>query len=194
MDVTQTNTHPTTEIPGPSYEAAHDAAHGPTAGVYYTIFGCLAALTFVTVLVSRVSLPAVPAVIMAFLIAISKATLVLGFFMHVKYDPRVIRLMCVVPIVLTLIAMMALLPDIAMHGPQAAGAPEVAAQILSKYQMGETALGHPDAAGTENAAAAVDSTDAPAEGATEEPPAIEVQATNETPAAAAEPATTTESK
>ena len=135
--------------------AAHDASHGPSTGVYYTIFGCLAFLTFITVFISRVNLPAVPSVIMAFLIAICKATLVIAFFMHLKYDPKVMHMMCVVPVVLTMIAMMALMPDIALHGPQAAGPPEVAAHVLSEYAFESGVPGaHAEASEGEASAAA----------------------------------------
>lgn len=130
-----------------THDDAHDASHGPSVGIYLTIFGCLAFLTFITVFISRVHMPPVPAVIIAFLIAICKATLVIAFFMHLKYDPKVMRMMCVVPVVLTMIAMMALMPDIALHGPQAAGPPEVAAQVISDYDNEMQGHGTHSAAG-----------------------------------------------
>ncbi len=162
MEKTQTHGAPEAVVHAVPHGGAHDAAHGPTVSVYYTIFGCLAVLTFLTVLVSRLHLPPVAAVVMAFLIAISKATLVVAFFMHLKYDPKVLRIMCVVPVVLTMIAMMALMPDIAMSGPQAAGPTDVARQIIAEYEAGggaghgsqhaEGAEGHEAAGGDEAAA------------------------------------------
>jgi len=91
------------------------------------IFGCLAVLTVITVAVSRVHLPPLAAVLLAFMIAISKASLVVAFFMHLKYDPKLLRLMCLVPTLLTMVLLLALLPDIASHGPQTAGPPVAAA-------------------------------------------------------------------
>jgi cytochrome c oxidase subunit IV len=103
-------------------DAAH-AHHGPSVSIYWVIFGCLTVLTVLTVAVSRVYLPPVGAVVVAFMIAISKATLVVTFFMHVKYDSKVLRILCVVPTLLTMVLLLALLPDIASHGRQIAGDP-----------------------------------------------------------------------
>lgn len=57
--------------------------------VYYLIFAALMALTAVTVLAAQVTYPneAVGTVI-ALTIAVAKATLVVLFFMHVRYSPR----------------------------------------------------------------------------------------------------------
>jgi caa(3)-type oxidase subunit IV len=170
-----------------THASAHDAAHGPSTGIYYTIFGCLAFMTFITVFVSRVNLPAVPAVIIAFLIAISKATLVIAFFMHLKYDPKVMRMMCVVPVVLTMIAMMALMPDIALHGPQAAGPPEVAAHILNEYAV-ESGVPGAHAEPAEGEAAAGEAGGAPAENAEGQAAASEPAADQQAPASDAKDA------
>lgn len=111
----------------PRRRLAEQAGHGPGVRVYYTIFVCLAVLTFLTVLVSKMSLPPVAAVVLAFLIAISKASLVVAFFMHLKYDPKVLRIICLVPTLLTLLLVVALLPDVGMKPPGIAGAPDTPA-------------------------------------------------------------------
>lgn len=54
---------------------------------YYLIFTALMAFTAITVAVSFVDLGALNAVT-ALAIAVTKATLVVLFFMHVKYSPR----------------------------------------------------------------------------------------------------------
>ncbi len=98
--------------------------HGPAVNTYYLIFGCLAVLTVVTVAVSRISMPPAAAVAVALLVAISKASLVATFFMHLKYDSRVLRLMCVVPTILTVMVLIALMPDVGLaDGRSRAGAP-----------------------------------------------------------------------
>jgi cytochrome c oxidase subunit IV len=94
------------------------AVHGPTVNVYWVIFGCLSVLTVLTVAVSRIEFDPVSAVVLAFMIAISKATLVVAFFMHVKYDARILRLLCLVPTLLTMLLLIALLPDVAGHPVQ----------------------------------------------------------------------------
>lgn len=57
--------------------------------IYYRIFGALMVLTAVTVGIAFVDLGALNTVV-AVTIAVCKATLVLLFFMHVKYSGRLI--------------------------------------------------------------------------------------------------------
>ena len=56
--------------------------------VYMMVFGALAVLTFVTVLVSYLGLSIGPAIVLALLIATVKASLVALFFMHLKGEVR----------------------------------------------------------------------------------------------------------
>ena len=104
---------------------SHAEHHGPKLSTYYSIFISLAILTVVTVAASRVHLPPIGAVILAFVIAMGKATLVMAFFMHLKYDPKVIHLMCIVPVILTIGLMLALMPDVGMVSPGTAGDPKL---------------------------------------------------------------------
>ena len=57
--------------------------------VYYTVFAALLVLTVVTVGVSLVDLGPLSTVV-ALAIAAAKASLVILFFMHVRYGPRLI--------------------------------------------------------------------------------------------------------
>ncbi len=59
--------------------------------VYYIIFATLMALTAITVAVAYVDLGAMNAVV-ALVIACFKATIVVLYFMHVKYSTRLIKL------------------------------------------------------------------------------------------------------
>jgi cytochrome c oxidase subunit 4 len=63
--------------------------HGPTLGVYFAVFATLFVLTGVTVAVAFVDLGALSNVVMLG-IAVTKATLVVLFFMHVFYGPRLV--------------------------------------------------------------------------------------------------------
>ena len=64
----------------------HDSEHHIIPlPVYVKIFGTLIILTVVTVLAARFDFGSMNAVV-AFFIATVKASLVLGFFMHLKYD------------------------------------------------------------------------------------------------------------
>lgn len=57
---------------------------------YYMIFGALMVLTIITVAVSYLHMPVVPAVIVALIIATFKASLVATFFMHLKGEAKFI--------------------------------------------------------------------------------------------------------
>jgi cytochrome c oxidase subunit IV len=63
------------------------AHHGPTLAIYFLVFGTLAVLTGVTVGVAYLNLGALNNVVMLG-IAVTKATLVVLFFMHAWYGPR----------------------------------------------------------------------------------------------------------
>ena len=69
----------------------HRAAHVVPVGIYLAVFAALIVLTVVTVAASRVDLGAFNTPV-ALTIAVAKAVLVVLFFMHVKYGPRVIGL------------------------------------------------------------------------------------------------------
>lgn len=58
--------------------------------VYITVFAALAFLTVLTVGVSYLHLPVVPAIMVALFIASIKAALVAGFFMHLLSEKQVI--------------------------------------------------------------------------------------------------------
>jgi cytochrome c oxidase subunit 4 len=93
-----------------SASTEHAAAHAPAheeqhhvvpLWIYFLVFGALMLLTWVTVAVSHVDLgsPQILGdvrihlnVVVALLIAITKATLVVLFFMHVWYSPRLVQI------------------------------------------------------------------------------------------------------
>ncbi len=67
-------------------QAQHsDEHHIIPLPMYFKIFGALIVLTVITVLAAKVNFGAFNAVV-AFGIASVKAALVLGYFMHLKYD------------------------------------------------------------------------------------------------------------
>ena len=57
--------------------------------IYFTVFGALLVLTVVTVGVSLVDLGPLSPVV-ALVIAATKASLVILYFMHVRYSPRLV--------------------------------------------------------------------------------------------------------
>ena len=72
--------------------------------IYMMVFMALAVLTVVTVAVAYLSLPIVPALIVALIIAIVKGSLVASFFMHLVSEKKVIYSFLVLTVVF-LIAM-----------------------------------------------------------------------------------------
>src|SRR5687767_12081209 len=71
--------------------AEHPAHHVVPLKIYYAVFATLMVLTAVTVGVAYIDLGALNAVA-AIVIACFKATIVVLYFMHVKYSTRLIKL------------------------------------------------------------------------------------------------------
>ena len=69
------------------------SGHISPKSVYYAIFGGLMVLTAITVAVAFINLGALNFPV-ALAIAVTKATLVILFFMHVKYNSRLVKLVC----------------------------------------------------------------------------------------------------
>ena len=69
------------------------AGHVSPKSTYYAIFGSLMVLTIITVSVAFINLGALNFPV-ALAIAILKATLVVLFFMHVKYSSSLTKLIC----------------------------------------------------------------------------------------------------
>ena len=63
--------------------------HGPSLGVYFAVFGALLVLTTATVQAAFLDLGIFNNVVMLG-IAVTKGTLVVLYFMHVRYGPRLV--------------------------------------------------------------------------------------------------------
>jgi cytochrome c oxidase subunit 4 len=77
----------------PEYEE-----HLVPKSVYFVVFGALMVLTIATVAVAFVDLGNLN-VVVALAVAVCKATLVVLFFMHVKYSPTLTKLVVIASIV-----------------------------------------------------------------------------------------------
>lgn len=98
-------------------EAAHDAAaHETPIARYVQIFAALIVLTGVTVGLSYVHLGDYGNIIVGMAVAACKATLVAMFFMHLKYEGKVILFVAIFPLLLMAIVMLALMPDVGGWG------------------------------------------------------------------------------
>lgn len=63
---------------------------------YFAVFGALLVLTILTVVVSVIGLPQPTAIIVAMVVAVVKASLVVLWFMHLKYDDRFYSLIFII--------------------------------------------------------------------------------------------------
>jgi len=85
---------------------------------YFFIFFSLVILTIATVAVAFHRFEnEVANLLLALLIATIKATLVAMFFMHLKFEGKLIYLIFFVPLVLCVLLIVALIPDILMTDP-----------------------------------------------------------------------------
>ena len=93
--------------PETGLEPHHEEHHGPTVKMYFAIFFALAILTVVTVLAARFDFaPLIGAEMGGFVnnvvalgIAVTKASLVVLFFMHVKYENKLVGLAVVASVI-----------------------------------------------------------------------------------------------
>ncbi|MGH7178088.1 MAG: cytochrome C oxidase subunit IV family protein [Tepidisphaeraceae bacterium] len=110
--------------PAHATDRLHDAVHGhsePHAHhpvPYLMVFFALVGLTVVTVLVAmhRFEFELVN-VLLALAVAMVKGSLVALYFMHLKFEGKLIYLIFLVPLGLCVILVMALIPDIVMTQP-----------------------------------------------------------------------------
>ena len=99
----------------------HDEPHGVTtptphhAVPYFAIFFALLFLTALTVGIAFVKFPTeLINVLIALAVACVKGALVAMFFMHLKFEGKLIYLTVIVPLILCVLIIFALIPDILM--------------------------------------------------------------------------------
>ena len=106
---------PANRMPEPVHGHAEPTPHH--AVNYVAIFLTLVALTVVTVAVAFIPrLKEWQKVLLALAIASVKATFVVLYFMHLKFEGKLIYLIFIVPLMLCVLLIVALIPDV-LHGP-----------------------------------------------------------------------------
>ena len=80
---------------------------------YIRVFGLLALFTLIEVVVAFLPLVKVYQILFLVALATSKALLVAMYFMHLRYDRRILAVIAASPLVLAALLTLALLPDIA---------------------------------------------------------------------------------
>jgi cytochrome c oxidase subunit IV len=104
------NNPPISHEPMEAHGVSEPTPHHPVP--YILIFASLLVLTVVTVLAGMVHFDSnVVRVLIALAIACVKGTLVAMFFMHLKFEGKLIYLIAIVPLILTVILVAALIPD-----------------------------------------------------------------------------------
>jgi caa(3)-type oxidase subunit IV len=102
-------------------DSAHgqEAAHEHSPRPYFVVFFSLIALTLITVGISYLDLGYAGNKVLGLAVAIIKASLVIGIFMHLKTDGKKDRFLVaaiIFPICLFCLLLMALCPDVVFHG------------------------------------------------------------------------------
>ena len=100
----------------PGEAHGHTVAEPHHAINYYAIFGLLVVLTAVTVAVAFIDIKSELAkVLLALTIASIKGAAVAFYFMHLKFEGKLIYLILLLPLFLCVVLVLALIPDI-VHG------------------------------------------------------------------------------
>jgi cytochrome c oxidase subunit 4 len=102
----------------------HEEPHAHTEALphhkvpYFLVFGTLVVLTVVTVAVAFLDIHnELVKVLLALTIASIKASAVALFFMHLKFEGKLIYLILIVPLLLCILLVCALIPDIVHSTP-----------------------------------------------------------------------------
>jgi cytochrome c oxidase subunit IV len=82
---------------------------------YWMVWLALAVLTAVELAVTRMPMPKVGIVVSLCALALTKATLVAAYFMHLKFEKYVLMLVVASPLLLSAILYVGLVPDATTH-------------------------------------------------------------------------------
>lgn len=87
----------------------------PTAWTYVAIYGWLLGLTLLEVSIVLAGWPKAAVVSMLVATALAKALLIALYFMHLKFDRRLVWLLPGIPVAIGIVFVSALFPDIVFH-------------------------------------------------------------------------------
>ncbi len=86
--------------------------HSSSIKSYLLVFGALALLTGLTVLLSTMGLSHSTGIILAILIALTKCSLIVAFFMHLRFERKSIYFILFSALFFIAVLVFALIPDI----------------------------------------------------------------------------------
>ncbi len=87
----------------------------PTVATYFGVYGWLLGLTIGELMIVAAGWPRGAFIIMLIATAMAKAFLICFYFMHLKFDRKVVWLLPAVPVLLGIIFVLALFPDLVFH-------------------------------------------------------------------------------
>jgi cytochrome c oxidase subunit 4 len=90
----------------------HTERHGASEGTYFAIFVLLAVLTLIELVATYLPIVKVPLLLG---LACGKAWLVVQFYMHLRYDSRILTWTFIVPVIIGVIATLLLQPLITTY-------------------------------------------------------------------------------
>ena len=99
---------------------SHSAVHVERVPVYLAIFGALITLTGVTAWVAFHNFGQAANDFIAIGIAVTKASLVVLFFMHVRHSTKVVKMVVVASVIFLLVLFAFTLADVFTRGPMGA--------------------------------------------------------------------------
>jgi cytochrome c oxidase subunit 4 len=123
-------------------DSAQDHASHDHSKAYLNVLVALAALTFVTVVASRIHLGRVGNIGLGLIIATIKASLVVMFFMHLKYEQRWWAGIVLFPLALVMIIIGSNLPDTGLNGKSHGGEFLTDPDPVIKHAGGAAPAGH----------------------------------------------------
>ena len=130
-------THSETHADNHDHSAGNSAGHVEHKINYLLIFFTLVVLTVVTVLIAFKRFDnEVVNVALALLVATIKATFVARYFMHLKFEGKLILAIFVVPLALTVLIIAALIPDVGRGLKNVAHRPEILHHDMPDDKMG----------------------------------------------------------
>ncbi len=86
-------------------QAESHPEHGSRDGTYVAVFGALALLTLTELIVTYVQVVKIPILVG---LAATKATLVVAFYMHLRWEKRILPIIFAFPVVIAVLIALAL--------------------------------------------------------------------------------------
>lgn len=92
------------------------AHHGPDFGIYMVVFIALSVFTLISFIVNAIfGIGSLTGMAIIMIVAVCKATLVVMYFMHVKYDWGKLYFLIIPVVIMAIMVIVVLLPDTVLY-------------------------------------------------------------------------------